>query len=157
MAALVGERHAWLSESGGWSHAGWYDATNIWHPIISDARPDDARYIWSRTDKGPGAIPPATSTAPAAAPAGNGGSRFGAAVWLVVSFFSGGLAAYHGAKRNNGSAWQAFKWGFLGSVAPVPVLPLALAQGFAKPRETAEHREPVREPHPKSPFDPFPS
>jgi hypothetical protein len=78
---------------------------------------------------------------------------FGYAVWLVVSFLGGGLAAYHGAKRNHGSAWQAVKWGFLGSIAPVPVVPLAFAQGFAKPREP-DAPPPEPGPQPPPPFIP---
>jgi hypothetical protein len=103
----------------------------------------------------PASSPDAANAAPSAtaapsAPAAPAGSSWARVAWTIVGLLSGGLAAYHGAKRNRGSAWQAFKWGLLGSIAPVPVLPLALAQGFAKPREDA----PEPAPAPRAPTEP---
>ncbi len=105
---------------------------------------------------------------PAAAPANDtsaptsSGPSFGTLVWSAVGVISGALAAYHGGRRNHGSLWQTVKWGFLGGIAPVPVLPYAFVQGFAKPREDKPEDKPataVPNPfvtdRPLSPSDPF--
>lgn len=42
------------------------------------------------------------------------------------------LGAYHGYKRNDSIGW-AIGWGLLGGMFPIFVLPIAAAQGFAKP------------------------
>lgn len=44
------------------------------------------------------------------------------------------VCAYHGYRRNDSAGWAA-GWAFFGSVAPILALPIALAQGFGKPRE----------------------
>lgn len=43
-----------------------------------------------------------------------------------------GASAYHGYKRSGGSVGSAVGWAFLGLIAPIITLPVALAQGFAK-------------------------
>lgn len=54
--------------------------------------------------------------------------------WLrALSTISAAACAYHGYKRNESVGW-AFGWAFFGSVAPFFALPVALAQGFGKPR-----------------------
>jgi hypothetical protein len=44
--------------------------------------------------------------------------------------------AYHGYRRNESAGW-ALGWAFFGSVAPILALPIALAQGFGKPRASS--------------------
>jgi hypothetical protein len=53
--------------------------------------------------------------------------------WQIASLISGGMGAYHGYKRHNGSISWALGWSFLGGVFPVFVPAIALAQGFGKP------------------------
>jgi hypothetical protein len=42
-------------------------------------------------------------------------------------------AAYHGYKRSGKVSWTIV-WAFFGGVAPIITLPVAAAQGFAKPK-----------------------
>ncbi len=53
---------------------------------------------------------------------------------LVSTLFAAGTAAgaYHGYKRTGSVGW-ALGWAIAGGVAPIITLPIALAQGFAKP------------------------
>ena len=44
-----------------------------------------------------------------------------------------GASVYHGYKRNKSAGW-AVAWGVFGAVAPVLSVPIALAQGFGKPK-----------------------
>jgi hypothetical protein len=57
----------------------------------------------------------------------------------VLSTVSAAACAYHGYKRNESVGW-AFGWAFFGSVAPFFALPVALAQGFGKPKKMASNR-----------------
>lgn len=45
-----------------------------------------------------------------------------------------GAMAYHGYRRNKSVGW-AIGWSILGSTFPIVAIPVALAQGFGKPRE----------------------
>lgn len=56
-------------------------------------------------------------------------------LWWLLSVAGVGLSAYHGYKRNNSVGW-AIGWGLLGGLAPVITVPVAFAQGFAKPKGT---------------------
>lgn len=53
--------------------------------------------------------------------------------YQVLGMVGMGAGAYHGYKRNNSVGW-AVVWGLLGSMVPIIVLPVALAQGFGKPK-----------------------
>lgn len=57
-------------------------------------------------------------------------------VWAAAAAVAMGASAYHGYKRNepggNPVAW-ALWWGFWGALLPIITVPIALAQGFAKP------------------------
>jgi hypothetical protein len=65
------------------------------------------------------------------------------APWRVVGYVAGTIGAlvgtYHGYARNHSVGW-ALGWGFLGGLAPVVVIPIALAQGLGKPRPGLGHR-----------------
>lgn len=55
--------------------------------------------------------------------------------WTIGGMVSGPAMAYHGFKRNNGSIGWAVVWGVFGWLL-FPVTPaIAVAQGFAKPKE----------------------
>lgn len=59
------------------------------------------------------------------------------AFWTLVSAAGAGLSSYHGYKRNvasNPVAW-ALWWGLWGSVLPIVTIPIAIAQGYARPAE----------------------
>lgn len=60
----------------------------------------------------------------------------GGDVWAALGAIGMGASAYHGYKRNeqagNPVAW-ALWWGFWGALLPIITVPVALAQGFAKP------------------------
>ena len=61
--------------------------------------------------------------------------------WVrALSMLGAAATAYHGYKRNNESIGWAFGWAFFGSVIPVVALPVALAQGFGKPKKMASNR-----------------
>ena len=55
-------------------------------------------------------------------------------IWEVLAAISGGISAYHGYKRNNGSIGWAIGWGLLGSLFPVITPAIAVAEGFGKPK-----------------------
>jgi len=57
-------------------------------------------------------------------------------IWGAISLASGAASAYHGVKRNNGSAWQGVKWFVLGSFFPIVTPAIAVAQGFGKPKSS---------------------
>jgi hypothetical protein len=57
----------------------------------------------------------------------------------VAGIIGGALGTYHGYARNHSIGW-ALAWGALGSLAPVIVVPIALAQGLGKPRPGAHFR-----------------
>ena len=61
-----------------------------------------------------------------------------ATVYGLLSLAGTATSAYHGARRNHGSVWSAVVWGFFGGVAPLITVPVAAAQGFAKPREDSK-------------------
>lgn len=52
--------------------------------------------------------------------------------WTVLGITGAALAAYHGYKRDNSVGWAA-GWGLLGYLFPYITVPVALAQGYAKP------------------------
>ena len=61
--------------------------------------------------------------------------------WLrAVSMLAAAASAYHGYRRNDESIGWAFGWAFFGSVLPVIALPVALAQGFGKPKKMHSNR-----------------
>jgi hypothetical protein len=53
----------------------------------------------------------------------------------VLSYVGGVGGAYHGYKRNQSAGW-AFGWFIFGSALPIFAIPVALAQGFAKPKRS---------------------
>jgi len=55
------------------------------------------------------------------------------ALWGVASAASMAASAYHGVKRNHGSAGWGVAWGLSGALFPVITPTIAIAQGFAKP------------------------
>lgn len=73
--------------------------------------------------------------APAASPSGTpnlGYSLIDYRPLIVVSeIVAVGASAYHGYKRNNSIGW-ALWWGFMGALAPIVVVPIAVAQGFGE-------------------------
>lgn len=77
------------------------------------------------------------SLAPAPASASSGRGAVGTAMMVAGTAASAALA-YHGYKRNNSVGW-AVGWFFLGAFWPIS-LPVALAQGFAKPRVKSNRR-----------------
>jgi len=56
-------------------------------------------------------------------------------VGKVLSYLGGVGGAYHGYKRNQSAGW-AFGWFVFGSALPIFAIPVALAQGFAKPKRS---------------------
>ncbi len=85
---------------------------------------------------------PSAPTAPAA-PASmvrseDGGTALKTAMTVASTLASGALA-YHGYKRNNSIGW-AVGWFFLGGLFWPIAVPVALAQGFAKPRVKSNRR-----------------
>ena len=61
-----------------------------------------------------------------------------ATVWTVAGTAASAALAYHGYKRNNSVGW-AVGWFLLGAFWPIS-LPIAFAQGFAKPRVKSNRR-----------------
>lgn len=59
-------------------------------------------------------------------------------VWTVAGTAASAALAYHGYKRNNSVGW-AIGWFLLGAFWPVS-LPIAFAQGFAKPKVKSNRR-----------------
>lgn len=53
--------------------------------------------------------------------------------YRLFALAGAGVGAYHGYKRND-SVWWALGWGFLGSIFPIFVIPIAFAQGIGKPK-----------------------
>lgn len=59
----------------------------------------------------------------------------GAAIWSAVAAVGMGASAYHGYKRNVAKdplLWGLW-WAFTGALVPIVTVPIAIAQGFAKP------------------------
>ena len=57
--------------------------------------------------------------------------------WSLLGIAGAAAGAYHGYMRNvasNPIAWSLW-WAFWGGVIPIVTVPIALAQGFAKPAE----------------------
>ena len=52
-----------------------------------------------------------------------------------------GLSAYHGYARNKSVGW-GIGWGVAGAVAPIITVPIALAQGYAKPARSSLQENP---------------
>ena len=50
-----------------------------------------------------------------------------------------GLGAYHGYKRTGSIGW-AIAWAFLGGLFPIITIPVAIAQGFARPEPSFRSR-----------------
>lgn len=57
-------------------------------------------------------------------------------LWYILSVVGMGLSAYHGYARNKSVGW-GIGWGVAGAIAPIITVPIALAQGFAKPASSA--------------------
>lgn len=55
-------------------------------------------------------------------------------VYELLSLAGTVAGAYHGYKRNRGSIGWAIGWAFLGAAFPVITLPVAIAQGYGKPK-----------------------
>lgn len=53
-------------------------------------------------------------------------------IWRLVALLGAGVGAYHGYKRNHGSIGWAIGWAALGSMVPIVVVPVALAQGLGE-------------------------
>lgn len=64
----------------------------------------------------------------------DGSTNVPAVLWTGVSVASCFASAYHGVRRNNGSAGWGLWWGLMGGMFPVVVPAIALAQGYAKPQ-----------------------
>lgn len=60
-------------------------------------------------------------------------------VMTVAGTIASGALAYHGYKRNNSIGW-AVGWFLLGGLFWPIAVPVALAQGFAKPRVKSNRR-----------------
>lgn len=69
--------------------------------------------------------------APAPAPVTTTYEPFRSPIWRALSIAGAALGAFHGYKRNDSIGW-ALGWALLGSLAPIIVIPIAFAQGFAK-------------------------
>ena len=83
----------------------------------------------------PNAMLLATYGVPAVRPAGEvipGVSDTYAVVWGVASTASMVASAYHGVKRNGGSAGWGVGWGLMGALFPIITPAIAIAQGYAK-------------------------
>jgi hypothetical protein len=65
--------------------------------------------------------------APVASPA----RKTFAILYGVAGLAGAAIGAYHGYKRNDSVGW-AIGWSLLGSLAPIIVIPVALAQGIGK-------------------------
>lgn len=65
-----------------------------------------------------------------------GGESTWRLTWSLLSLVGMGLSAYHGYARNKSVGW-GIGWGVAGAVAPIITVPIALAQGFAKPAGSA--------------------
>ena len=52
-------------------------------------------------------------------------------LWLALGVAGGAVGAYHGYRRNDSVMW-AIVWSTLGGIAPIIVIPVALAQGIGK-------------------------
>lgn len=86
------------------------------------------------------AAPPASSAATLARSDDGGTLR---TVMMVASTAASAALAYHGYKRNNSVGW-AVGWFFLGGLFWPIAVPVALAQGFAKPRVKSNRRRSSR-------------
>ena len=71
---------------------------------------------------------PAELTGTGQAAAGNAWTLAASTLGLVGT----GLGAYHGYKRTGSIGW-AIGWALLGGLFPIITIPVAIAQGFAKP------------------------
>lgn len=60
--------------------------------------------------------------------------------WRIASTVGAGAGAYHGYKRNRGSVGWTIGWFIFGGVLPVFAVPVALAQGYAKPKVARNRR-----------------
>lgn len=54
--------------------------------------------------------------------------------WVVIRTVSMAASAYHGYRRNQSIGW-ALWWGLMGSVFPILVPTIAIAEGFGKPKK----------------------
>ena len=54
--------------------------------------------------------------------------------WLL-SVGALGAGTYHGYKRNRGSVGWTIGWAAFSAIAPVIAIPVAIAQGFGKPKK----------------------
>ena len=81
----------------------------------------------------PSGAPTAPSGVPSIYTNPDGSTNASAVVWTGVSVASAFASAYHGVKRNKGSAGYGLWWGLMGGLFPIVVPAIALAQGYAKP------------------------
>lgn len=65
-------------------------------------------------------------------------TKFSALAAVAGPVFAG-LGIYHGYKRNNSVGW-ALGWGLLTATLPIIMIPLALSQGFGKPKAMHANR-----------------
>lgn len=61
-------------------------------------------------------------------------SRLYGVIWGVLGTVSTAVSAFHGYRRH-GSVGGALGWGLLGGLFPVLTPTIALAQGFARPKQ----------------------
>lgn len=60
-------------------------------------------------------------------------------IYNFVAPVTGAASIYHGYKRNDSIGW-ALWWGLMGAAFPIITIPIALAQGFGKPRGMTANR-----------------
>lgn len=77
--------------------------------------------------------PPNDALAPNTTGSGSPGVGLFGRLAAIGGTLSMPALAYHGYKRNDSVGW-AFVWGFFGSMVWPVMVPVALAQGFAKPK-----------------------
>lgn len=58
-----------------------------------------------------------------------------ATVGIGLATIGAALGAYHGYKRDNSVGW-ALWWAAWGALVPIVTVPVAIAQGFGKPKGT---------------------
>lgn len=67
----------------------------------------------------------------------SGWSRECATLGTALAMSGAAVGAYHGYKRNDSVGW-ALTWAVLGAIAPVIVIPIAIAQGLGEPAPPQE-------------------
>lgn len=113
--------------------------TNLGHPLYVNgqlfAEPVTISHVPGPVGASPdgigyfGADAPSPSTPPPPPPVSTGRVIYG-----LASTAAAVAGAYHGYKRNKSAGW-AVGWFLFGSFMPFLAMPIALAQGFGKPKE----------------------